>query len=314
VVVFISHAINYSSRQENEEPEDDIMANLAGINLAMQTPFNENGSINYAEWERLIDVYIAAGVHGLVLGAGTGQHPYLTEAECNTLYELGAKAINGRCNVICQTSALNVDEVIRRSRHAEKIGANALMILPPYLEGPQDDDGLLAFYTDVNAAIGIDIVGYNIPQTTGISVSPELLQRLSELKNFNYIKDSGGDLCTHQRYLQTDCKVLNGADTTTVFALMAGTVGVIWGGANYMPHEAVTLYNHVHAGRHAEALALWKKMIPSLLHIWTTEYIQAVLAAAHHRGYGTGFVRRPLRNWDEAKKREMVATLKPLLG
>ena len=288
------------------------MANLAGINLAMQTPFREDGSIDYSEWERLIDVYIDAGVHGLVLGARTGQHPYLTEAEANKLYEVGIKRINGRCNAICQSSALNMDEVVRRSRHAEKAGANALMILPPYLEGPQDDDGILAFYRDIDATVGIDIVGYNIPQATGLSVSPELLVRLSELKNFNYIKDSGGDLCTHQRYLQTDCKVLNGADTTTVYALMAGTVGVIWGGANYMPHEAVALYNHVNNGRYAEALALWKKMLPSLLHIWTTEYVQAVLAAAHHRGYGTGFVRKPLRNWDKTKRDVMIATLKSL--
>jgi 4-hydroxy-tetrahydrodipicolinate synthase len=290
------------------------MANLAGINLAMQTPFNEDGSINFAEWERLIDVYVGAGVHGLVLGAGTGQHPYLTEAEANKLYEIGVKRIGGRCNAICQSSALNMDDVIRRSRHAEKIGANALMILPPYLEGPQDDDGILAFYRDIDAAVGIDMVGYNIPQATGLSVSPELLQRLGELKNFNYIKDSGGDLCTHQRYLQTDCKVLNGADTTTVYALMAGAIGVIWGGANYMPHEAVALYTHVNGGQYAEALALWKKMLPSLLHIWTTEYIQAVLAASKHRGYGTGNVRKPLRNWDQNKRDGMIRTLAPLLA
>ena len=55
------------------------MADLAGINLAMQTPFNADGSINFDEWERLIDIYVDAGVHGLVLGAGSGQHPYLTE-------------------------------------------------------------------------------------------------------------------------------------------------------------------------------------------------------------------------------------------
>jgi 4-hydroxy-tetrahydrodipicolinate synthase len=290
------------------------MANLAGINLAMQTPFGVDGAINYAEWERLIDIYIDAGVHGLVLGSGTGQHPYLTEEECNKLFETGIKRINGRCNAICQTSALNMDEVIRRTRHAEANGADALMILPPYLEGPADDDGILAFYRDVDAAISVDIVGYNIPQATGLTVSPALFARLTELPNFNYIKDSAGDLTTHQQYLQTGCQVLNGCDTTTVYALMAGATGVIWGGANYMPHEAVALYNHVAAEEHTQALALWQKMLPSLLHIWTHEYMQCVLCAAHHRGYGLGNVRRPLRQIDDAAKAAMIATLAPLEG
>lgn len=288
------------------------MANLAGINLAMQTPFAADGTIDYSEWERLIDVYIDAGVHGLVLGSGTGQHPYLTEPECNILFEVGIKRINGRCNAICQTSALNMDEVIRRTKHAEANGADALMILPPYLEGPADDDGILEFYREIDAAIGIDIVGYNIPQATGLAVSPTLFARLSELPNFNYIKDSGGDLTTHQQYLQTGASVLNGCDTTTVYALMAGAKGVIWGGANYMPHEAVALYNHVATGEHAQALALWQKMLPSLLHIWTHDYMQCVVMAAHRRGYGLGNVRRPLRPIDDAARAAMIATLAPL--
>ncbi len=290
------------------------MANLAGINLAMQTPFRQDGTIDYSEWERLIDVYIDAGVHGLVLGSGTGQHPYLTEDECNTLFEVGIKRINGRCNAICQTSALNMDEVIRRTKHAEANGADALMILPPYLEGPADDDGILEFYREIDAAISIDIVGYNIPQATGLAVSPELFIRLSELPNFNYIKDSAGDLTTHQRYLQSGAQVLNGCDTTTIYALMAGATGVIWGGANYMPHEAVTLYNHVAADEHAQALTLWQKMLPSLLHIWTHDYMQCVIAAAHYRGYGLGNVRRPLRQIDDTAKAAMIATLAPLEG
>ncbi|NCF37209.1 MAG: dihydrodipicolinate synthase family protein, partial [Gammaproteobacteria bacterium] len=95
------------------------MSDLGGINLAMQTPMHADGSIDYARWEELIDLYIDAGVHGLVLGAGTGQHPYLTRDECERLYELGARRIDGRCNLICQTSALVQDEVIQRSLHAQ---------------------------------------------------------------------------------------------------------------------------------------------------------------------------------------------------
>ena len=73
------------------------MSDLAGINLAMQTPFKVDGSIDFQEWERLIDAYIDAGVHGLVLGSGTGQHPYLTEQECKQRFE---KVLNGPMVVV----------------------------------------------------------------------------------------------------------------------------------------------------------------------------------------------------------------------
>jgi 4-hydroxy-tetrahydrodipicolinate synthase len=264
------------------------LADLSGINLAMQT------------------------VHGLVLGSGTGQHPYLTEAECNRLFEVGAKRINGRCNVICQTSALNMDEVVRRSRHAESVGANALMILPPYLEGPTDDDGLFRFYQEIDAAVSVDIVGYNIPQATGISVSADLFERLCGLKNFNYIKDSGGDMKVHQEYLRTGGAVLNGADTTTVYALMAGARGVIWGAANYMPHEAVELYRLVGSADYGTALTLWQRMLPSLLVVWNGPYTPCVVRAAQLRGFGTGNVRRPLAPLTTEREAVLRRALEPL--
>ncbi|MFK0091901.1 dihydrodipicolinate synthase family protein [Pseudomonas sp. NPDC090592] len=290
------------------------MANLIGINLAMQTTFNESGEVDYNAYEKLIEQYIEAGVHGLVLGAGSGQHPYLTEAECNKLYEIGIKRINGRVNVICQTSALNVDEVIRRSRHAEKAGADALMILPPYFEGPTDDDGLFEFYREIDAAVNIDIVGYNIPQSTQISVSPELLSRLQGLKNFNYIKDSGGDFTIHQQYIQSGGGVLNGCDTIALYAFLAGTKGAIWGAANYMPRETVQLFNFVQEKQYEEALALWNKMLPSLLLIQTTNYIPSVLYAAHLRGFGTGILRKPQRAITEQEATVLKAALQPLLN
>jgi 4-hydroxy-tetrahydrodipicolinate synthase len=289
------------------------MSNLNGINLAMQTPFNSDGSINYERWQALIDIYIDAGVHGLVLGAGTGQHPYLTQTECNQLYELGATRVDGRCNLIMQTSALMVDEVIERSKHAQGLGADALMILPPYLEGPEDDDGLFEFYQTIDAALdqdkSTDIIGYNIPQTTGIAISVDLFKRLNQLTHFNYIKDSAGDLATHQAYLKTGFKVLNGADPTTVFAMIAGTTGTIWGGANYMPKECVALYELVSSGDIAGAMSLWNKMIPSLLYIWQGNYIPKVKAACRLRGFDGGSVRAPLRPISASEETELASCL-----
>lgn len=288
------------------------MSDLKGINLAMQTPFDEKSKVDYKRWEELIDTYIDTGIQGIVLGSGTGQHPYLTEAECNRLYEIGVKRVDGRCNLICQTSALNFDEVLRRSKHAQDLGADALMILPPYLEGPADEDGLFEFYAEIDRALNTDIIGYNIPQATGVAVSVDLYKRLLALNNFNYIKDSAGDMTTHQAYLQTGGKVLNGCDTTTVFALMAGATGVIWGGANYMPREAVKLYELTSEGKHQAALELWQKMIPSLIYIWQGDYIPAVKSACRMRGFDGGSVRKPVRALSAADEKRLAASLEPL--
>ena len=288
------------------------MADLKGINLAMQTPMHADGSIDYTRWQELIDIYIDSGVHGLVLGAGTGQHPYLTRAECDRLFELGAKRIDGRCNLICQTSALVIDEVIDRSKHAQQLGADALMILPPYLEGPEDDDGLFEFYRHIDTAVEIDVIGYNIPQTTGIGISVELFERLNQLEHFSYIKDSAGDMTTHQEFIATGYKVLNGCDPTTVFALIAGAEGCIWGGANYMPRESVQLYQLVASGDHGGAMALWSRMIPSLLYLWRGNYIAKVKAASRLRGFDGGAVRAPLRNLDSGAEHELAKYLEPL--
>ena len=288
------------------------MSDISGINLAMQIPMHADGSIDYARWEALIDLYIDAGVHGLVLGAGTGQHPYLTRQECDRLYELGAKRIDGRCSLICQTSALVQNEVIERSRHAQGVGADALMILPPYLEGPEDDDGLFAFYEAIDAAVATDIIGYNIPQTTGIGISVELFRRLNQLENFSYIKDSAGDLTTHQEYLATGYGVLNGCDPNTVFSFIAGAPGCIWGGANYMPRESVQLYELVGSGDISAAMRLWSRMIPSLLYIWRGNYIPKVKAASRLRGFDGGSVRVPLRDLTKEETRTLTASLEPL--
>jgi len=273
------------------------MKDLSGINLAMQTPFHDDGRIDYTLYEHLIERYIDAGVHGIVLGAGTGQYVNLTEDEVNRLYELGIKRINGRCNVICQTSALNMEEVLRRSHRAQALGADALMILPPYFEGPNDDDGLFEFYREIDQSVNIDIIGYNIPESTGVAISIPLLKRLNELPNFNWIKDSGGDFAQHQDYIGNASGTLNGNDPVTVYSLIAGAKGAIWGAANYMPEETVKLYELTRAGDYTKALELWQRMLPSLLFVCAGfgHYLCSVLRAAQLRGFGNGNVRKPLR-------------------
>lgn len=288
------------------------MADLHGVSLAMQTPFKDDGSIDYDRFCDLIDRYIDAGVHGVVISSGSGQHPYLTEEECNKLLSIGVERIAGRASVIMQTSALNMSEVLRRSIAAEGLGADAIMVLPPFFEGPVTDDGIFKFYEEVNKVVGIDIVGYNIPAATQVEINPELYRRLLELENFNYIKDSSGDMIKTQMLINEGGKVLNGADPIAPYAFMAGAYGAIWGSANFMPEECVELYNLVNKGQYNEALELWAKMFPSSTYLWYNNYIPAVKAAARYMGFDAGTVRTPLAEIPEESVKQLIKSLEPL--
>jgi 4-hydroxy-tetrahydrodipicolinate synthase len=288
------------------------MANLKGINLAMQTPFHKDGSIDIARWDRLIDQYLETDVHGFVLSSGTGQHAYLTEEECKKLFESGVKRINGRAAVTAQTSALNLQEVIRRSKVAQDAGAEALMVLPPFFEGPKSDDGIFAFYEAICKEVSIDVIGYNIPGSTGIELTPKLYTRLLQLENFNFIKDSSGDLCKQQALLACGGNILNGADPNAPFSFMLGVAGTIWGCANIFPREAVQLFNLIDSGKYAEGLKLWESMFPIVNYCWQNDYIPAVKAAARQVGFDGGAVRAPVCEVGPEEEAKIAEALKPL--
>ncbi len=290
------------------------MADFRGVYLAMQTPFAADGAIDLKRTEVLIDSYIDCGIHGFVISSGTGQHPYLEEEEWQALVKTSLRHLDGRRQAIVQTSALNMKEVIRRCRFAEDHGAAGVMILPPYLEGPSDDDGLLAFYAAIDTAINIDIVGYNIPGATQIEIGPQLYARLLQLEHFRYIKDSSSDFGKQQKLISIGGRLLNGADMLAPYSFMAGAYGCIWGGANYMPRQAVRLYNLVTTGAHVEAMTLWAKMFPSLHYLWFNDYIAAVKTAATIMGFDGGPVRAPVRTIGPEAEKALRATLAPLLS
>ena len=288
------------------------MSKLRGINLAMQTPFNGDGSIDFNRWDALIDRYLETGMHGFVLSSGTGQHAYLTEAECNKLFETAIKRIGGRAKVTAQTSALNLDEVIRRSKAAADLGVDAVMILPPFFEGPRHDDGIFKFYETVNDALDCDIIGYNIPAATGIELNPDLYERLMGLSNFKFIKDSSGDLAKTQALLTRGGQILNGADPIAPFTFMLGTAGTIWGCANIFPREAVQLFELIEAGKFAEGLTLWERLFPIVNYCWQNDYIPAVKAASRQMGFDGGTVRAPVCEVGAEAETRIAEALAPL--
>ncbi|WP_077965483.1 dihydrodipicolinate synthase family protein [Ensifer adhaerens] len=265
-----------------------------GLNLAIATPFDAEGRIDYAKLEQNIERYLALGVPGFVLSSGTGMHVYLTKEESKEFVRRGSRIINGRAKVIAQTSALLTADVVERTKFAADCGADGVMVLPPFFEGPTDDEGIIDFYAEV-AAAGLPVIGYNVPHAVGVTVTPELLKQLCAIPNFCAVKDSSGDLGRQASLIRTGLPVMNGADHLVPFALWSGASGLIWGGANFAPRTALALVAAASAGEWAKARQIWSLLEPAMSLIWEGDYVQSVYAAAELTGFGAGAPRKPLR-------------------
>lgn len=269
------------------------MTELHGVIVALCTPFDETGErLDEAGLLAHLDAMLEAGVHGIVLCAGTGEFAYLREDEKARIAALGIRHVDGRVPVVLQTSAINTADAVANAKQAEDLGAAALMVLPPYFEGP-GRDGVLYHYEAIAKAVTTPIVLYNIPQHSDFDITPEIYTRLLAFDNIAYIKDSKGDLINLQELIAAGGKVLSGADPLAPYALMAGAAGWIWGAANAMARETVLLYEHISAGRHGAALELWARMAPANRFFWAHGYNAGVKQATNYMGRPVGPCRKP---------------------
>ena len=260
-----------------------------------------------------MDRMLDSGVHIVLANGGTGEFPYLRWNERKELAELIGNHVAGRAVYMVQTSAVSTSETIEMTQHAKDIGADAVMVLPPYFEGP-NMDGVYDHFEKVASAVDIPIMVYNIPQSSNIDITPDFFKRLLEIDNIEYIKDSTGDIVRIQELLRTGGTVFNGGDPITFQSLLAGCPGCVWGAVNAIPREAVELFNLVTTGKLAEANALWQRILPSQLFLWSHPYNPAVKAASQMMGHDIGQCRLPQQPLTDSEASALVSSLAPLLS
>jgi 4-hydroxy-tetrahydrodipicolinate synthase len=288
------------------------MADLKGICVPVCTPFDKSGDrIDEGALRAHVDSMIEAGVHIILSAGGTGEFAYMTEEERRRVHKIVGKQAAGRARFVVHASAISTRDAIENSKFAEDLGADAIMLLPPYFEGPTLD-GVMYHYERVARSVATPIVVYNIPQNTHRDITPDVLARLLAFDNIRYIKDSTGDLIRIQQLVAMGAKVFNGGDPLAFQALVAGCIGCIWGGVNAMPREAVRLYELVTAGKLADAAALWQRLQPAQLFFWTHDYNPSVKLATNLLGRKVGQCRMPLQPLGKEDQRELKRALAAL--
>jgi len=291
------------------------MKGLKGICAASCTPLKElSEEVDEDALKAHLDYLIEAGVHIILVCGGTGEFAYLRPEEKKRIAEVSAKHINGRTGFMVQTSAINTTDAVEYAKHAEDVGADGLLVLPPYFEGP-DAEGVYYHYEKIADAVNIPIVAYNIPVHSGFDITPQFFKRLIEINNIKYIKDSTGNFIRIRELIKAagdKAKVFNGADPIAFESLLAGSIGCIWGAANAMPKECVQLYDLIMANNLVKAKELWERMLPANLFFWNHVYNSSVKAATNLSGRRVGECRKPVQPLKDSELEELKEALKPL--
>ena len=207
-----------------------------GSNVALITPF-KNNELDVDNYIKLIHFHIENGTHGLVPAGTTGESPTLSHEEHQKVIELCIKESNGKLPVIAGTGSNSTKEAISLTKHAEKVGANAALVVTPYYNKPTQE-GMYQHYKAINDNCGIPIIIYNIPSRSVIDMSVDTMARLFELKNIVGVKDATGDLdrvTQQKKVLGSEFIQLTGEDGNVLEFNKRGGTGCISVTANIAP-------------------------------------------------------------------------------
>lgn len=280
---------------------------MNGVCTPICTIFRKaGGRIDEARQKQHLDNLIEAGVDIICVCGGTGEFSFLTGPERLHLTELVADHLAGRARLIVHVSAVMTEETIEYARHAEGAGADCLLVLPPYFEGPTLE-GTFEHYEKVAASVDTEIMAYNIPVHSGIDLDPDFVLRLMDIPNIRYLKDSTGDFLRIQRLTGAGVRVFNGAEPLMLHSLMAGAVGCFWGTSNAIPAEAAELYALCVSGKWQDAMVLWEHLFPVNDCIWRNPFNPGVKALGNLLGHDLGECRRPVQPLTQDQHEELKA-------
>jgi 4-hydroxy-tetrahydrodipicolinate synthase len=240
-----------------------VRTSFRGSFTALVTPF-KNGSIDEKSFRDLVDWQVAEGTSGLVPVGTTGESPTLSHDEHKRVVEWCVEQARGKVPVVAGAGSNSTQEAINLARHAEKVGAGAVLVVTPYYNKPTQE-GLYQHFKAINDAIGIPVIIYNIPARSVIDMSIETMARLFELPNIAGVKDATANMVrvSQQRdAMGKGFNQLSGEDATALGFMAHGGHGCISVTANVAPRLCAEFQSACLKGDYGGALKLQDKLLP----------------------------------------------------
>lgn len=284
---------------------------IKGSLPALVTPF-KNGELDLDTLKSLVEWHIAEGSHGLVPVGTTGESPTLSHREHEIVIEEVVKAAAGRVPVVAGAGSNNTAEGIGLIQHAERVGADAALIVTPYYNKPTQA-GLLAHYTALHDCCTLPIIIYNIPGRSVVDMSPETMGELAKLERIIGVKDATGDITrvSHQRatcgagFIQ-----VSGEDASALGFNAHGGVGCISVTANVAPKLCAAFQEATLNGDYGAALALQDRLMPLHDAIFVEPGLAGAKYALSQLGKCSDEVRLPLVGLTDPTKAQIDAAMR----
>jgi 4-hydroxy-tetrahydrodipicolinate synthase len=241
---------------------------LSGSIVALVTPMRENGDIDWAALDGLIEWHIESGTHAIVPMGTTGESATLDTDEHLQVIKRTIEVVAKRIPVIAGTGSNSTAEAIHQTQEAQALGADACLLVTPYYNRPTQE-GLFQHYKAISEATTVPIVLYNVPPRTGCDMQAETVARLANFSNIVGIKDACGD-ATRVKAIKDaltgsawdEFFILSGEDAQTLEMMSLGAVGTISVTANVLPALMAEFCSSYLAGDHARAQELDNRLQP----------------------------------------------------
>ena len=286
-----------------------------GIIPAMVTPLDKKEKLNEKALRQLTNYLIQGGVHGLFPVGSQGEFFALEYEEKVRIMEIVAEEARGRVPVYAGTGAITTREAIRLTQAAESMGIDAVSIITPFFLAPTQDE-LYDHYAAIAKATKLPILLYNNPgRTGGVKLSPDLVVKLSQIKNIVGIKDSSGDMTVTAEYIRrTDKKfsVLAGRDTMIYCTLCYGGTGSITATGNVCPQLVTEIYEAFKRGDHKKSLEAQYQLAPLRVAFDLGSFPVVIKEALEMIGIAAGPSRAPVKGLAKEKKEELRKVLKEM--
>lgn len=288
------------------------MALFKGSAVALVTPFHSDGSVNYEKLSELVEWQISESTDAIVACGTTGESSTLDNDEHLAVIEHIIKAVAGRVPVIAGTGSNDTAYGVWLSKEAEKLGADALLVVTPYYNKPTQK-GLIANFTAIADAVNIPIILYSVPGRTGVNIEPATVAELAKHSNIAGIKEASGNIAQVAeiaRLIPEDFAMYSGNDEMVVPLLSLGGQGVISVVANIKPRETHDMVMNFLKGDVAASRKIQLELKPLIDSLFCESNPIPVKTALNLMGMEVGPLRLPLTDMADNTLARLTSEMK----